>query len=158
MYPNNGNYYGGSSQPTQPGWVLGSDNANTNINYPQLDNNAYVSPQIQVQGQGFSGGQGFSYQQPNYNQGFNNQPYSQGFNNQGFNNQGFQNQPYQNQGYSGQQGYQNQGFNQGFNQNSFNNNQGFNNQSSNKNFSNFSVPDEFQMVQKLLTIGMDMKL
>jgi len=50
MYPNNGNYYGGSNQPTQPGWVLGSDNANTNINYPQLDNNAYVSPQIQVQG------------------------------------------------------------------------------------------------------------
>lgn len=143
MYPNNGNYYANTNQPQQSGWVLGGSgtNPNTNIDYPQIDNNAYSSPQIQLQTQGFNANQGFGYQQTGVNQGFNNQPYDQGFNNvQGFQNQGFSN----NGGYGGQQNYQNQGFNQGFNQGNFN--QGFNNStSSNKNFSNFSVPNDFQM-------------
>lgn len=79
MYPNNGNYYG-QPQQQQTGWILGDMNTNTNINYPNIDNNAYISPspQVQVQGQGFSSGQGFN-NQPGFNQGFNNQPYGQGF-------------------------------------------------------------------------------
>jgi hypothetical protein len=102
-------------------------------------------------------------QQGNWNmnnpQGFSNQGYSnQGFNNQGFvsNNQLSSNQSFSNNTYNG---YPNNEYNNFNNQQfyggpSFDNNQFSNNNS----FSDFNIPDEFIIKEKLLTIGMDMKL